>query len=309
MADFCPKIHICETFDPYTNLATDEYVLNNPHGVFLIFYVNSPSVIIGKNQNALAECDTEKMREQDVKLVRRMSGGGAVYHDTDNLNFSFIMPHEVYNVERQLGVILCALQKLGIDAQNSGRNDITVEGKKISGNAFCVKPNAKLHHGTLLIDTDLEKLTSYLNVDDKKLKSKGITSVRSRVTNISEFAPEITLDGVREAIKAEFEAEYGQTEILVFSETEKVQIAKLAKKNRAWEHLFGQSPAYNYEINDRFSCGLVQLLLEVKNGMISGVTLYTDSLDENLPKKVSDLLLDRKFSVEQVYAVMKKLPQ
>lgn len=205
---------LCETNDGWRNLAADEYFLNyiGKDEILLHIYINAPSVIIGKNQNAWRECNLKAMDADGVKLVRRISGGGAVYHDLGNVNFSFIAHRDIYDVPRQMNVILRAVRELGISAEFSGRNDLLAEGRKFSGNAFCVRGEGRQHHGTLLLFADLSKLPGYLNVSDEKLRSKGVSSVRSRVCNLCEFNAQITSDGMIEALKKGFAQEYGAFE-------------------------------------------------------------------------------------------------
>ena len=179
-------IYSAPTGDGWLNLARDGYFLeNNKKGdVILYFYVNKNAVIIGRNQNAWKECSIANMDADGVQLVRRHSGGGAVFHDNGNLNFSFITDEKHYDLNRQMRVILNAVSKLGLKAELSGRNDITVDGKKFSGNAFSLAKGNRSHHGTILVNADLTKLSNYLCVSKEKMRSKGIDSVRARVCNI-----------------------------------------------------------------------------------------------------------------------------
>ena len=175
--------------DPYFNMALDEYVVKHldPSNDYFYFYINRPTVVIGRNQNTIEEVNLDYVKEHDIIVVRRMSGGGAVYHDMGNINFSFVVDYrkEDFNsMERFAKAIVKALSKFGIMAEFTGRNDITIDRKKFSGNAQYVTRNRILHHGTLLFDSDLSVLSKALNVKPEKIKSKGIKSVKSRVTNI-----------------------------------------------------------------------------------------------------------------------------
>ncbi|MGC4020145.1 MAG: lipoate--protein ligase [Muricomes sp.] len=185
--------------DPYENLAVEEYLLNQckENQCILYLWQNRRTIVIGRNQNAWKECLVEKLENEGGHLVRRLSGGGAVYHDTGNLNFTFLVRKENYDVDRQLEVILKAVRKLGVHAEKSGRNDILAEGKKFSGNAFYEKSGRCYHHGTLMLNVDIGDLSKYLTVSKEKLQSKGVDSVKSRVTNLKEFAPDITLDALK----------------------------------------------------------------------------------------------------------------
>ena len=192
-------IYSAPTGDGWLNLARDGYFLeNNKKGdVVLYFYVNKNAVIIGRNQNAWKECSIANMDADGVQLVRRHSGGGAVFHDNGNLNFSFITDEKHYDLNRQMRVILNAVSKLGLKAELSGRNDITVDGKKFSGNAFSLAKGNRSHHGTILVNADLTKLSNYLCVSKEKMRSKGIDSVRARVCNICELSSGLTVEALR----------------------------------------------------------------------------------------------------------------
>ncbi|MBR5295477.1 MAG: lipoate--protein ligase, partial [Clostridia bacterium] len=180
-------VYISETKNAHENMAMDEWFLDHvgDDELILLLYQNENAVIIGKNQNPWVECDLEKMKEDGVQLARRVSGGGAVYHDLGNINFSFIAGKNRYDLESQLSLIMTAVQSLGIPCEFSGRNDILTDGKKFSGNAFADRKGKKMHHGTLLVSSDLGRLSRYLTVDPKKIASKGIASVRSRVCNLT----------------------------------------------------------------------------------------------------------------------------
>ena len=187
---------------PYRNLAMEEYMTNHvPDGTCILFlWQNRHTVVIGRNQNCWKECRVNFLEEEGGYLVRRLSGGGAVFHDLGNLNFTFIVRKTDYDVERQLQVILEAVRRLGIQAEKTGRNDITVEGRKFSGNAFYQTGDCCYHHGTLLVHADKENMSRYLNVPREKLASKGVSSVKSRVANLDEFCPGLTVDRVKAAL-------------------------------------------------------------------------------------------------------------
>ena len=186
------KIIRTDNTDPYVNLATEEFLtMNAEEGVVTLFlWQNAHTVVIGRNQNPWRECDVEAIKRDGVYLARRMSGGGAVYHDLGNLNFTFIARDGLYDVSRQTGVILRACRLLGIDAEKTGRNDLTVDGRKFSGHAYYSSHSYNYHHGTIMMDVRGDDLTRYLNVPESKLKSKGVASVRSRVTNLREHVDE-----------------------------------------------------------------------------------------------------------------------
>ncbi len=192
-----------QVIDPSVNLAIEEYLLRNFSGddEILLFYINEPSIIIGRNQNTLEEINHEYVDAHNIHVVRRLSGGGAVYHDLGNLNFSFIAhnrPENVHNFKKFTGPVVQVLRQMGVSAEMSGRNDILVEGRKVSGNAQYISGKRMFSHGTLLFDSDLSCVAEALNVKMSKITSKGLKSVRSRVANISEFLSEpITLEQFR----------------------------------------------------------------------------------------------------------------
>ena len=195
-------LYMSPTGDGWKNLAADEWFLDHlpEDTVLLYFYINDNAVIIGKNQNPWRECDLTAMEQDGVQLVRRVSGGGAVYHDGGNLNFSFIASRTRYDEQKQFELILQAVRSLGIACEFSGRNDLLAEGRKFSGNAFCHRgPNCQ-HHGTLLVDADMGRLQRYLKPDPRKLRAKGVASVRSRVCNLKELCPGLTAEAVRRAV-------------------------------------------------------------------------------------------------------------
>ena len=200
-----------DSFDPYENLALEELLLEScGRGVCILYlWQNQKTVVIGRNQNAWAECRTEELKQAGGKLARRLSGGGAVFHDLGNLNFTFVVGKEDYHIPRQLEVILRALRRLGIPAEKSGRNDLLAEGKKFSGNAFYEQGDTWYHHGTLMVDVDKDSLTRYLTVSKEKLESKGVASVRSRVANLREFKPDLTVEELKNALVSALEEVYG----------------------------------------------------------------------------------------------------
>ena len=197
--------------DPYKNLALEEYLLDNVTEDECILYLwqNEKTVVVGRNQNPWKECLIKDLGQDQGRLVRRLSGGGAVYHDLGNLNFTFLVTKDNYNVAKQLDVIIKAVNNLGIPAIKSGRNDIIVEEKKFSGNAFYSTGDKCYHHGTILVDVDMPSLSKYLNVSKAKLKSKGVDSVKSRVANLIEYRHDLTIDRLKTELIVGFGKAYG----------------------------------------------------------------------------------------------------
>ena len=300
---------VSDSHDGWQNLAQDEYILDHVKSgeIYLYIYINADSVIIGKNQNAWKECNLSAMEKDKVKLVRRISGGGAVFHDIGNVNFSFITSEEIYDVERQLGVILNAMRELGIPAEFTGRNDLTADGKKFSGNAFCGRGIGRQHHGTLLIDTDLTRLSNYLQVSELKIRSKGINSVRSRVCNLKEFNPDLTTENIIEKLKTAFAKEYGEPEMLCFDEKAKEEIASLYEKQASWEWRLGQAPVFDYEQHTRFSWGESQLFLDMRDAVIKKAVFYTDALDTALSEEIPQALLGKRFTGSEIAGALQTI--
>ena len=279
--------YVSPSKDGWQNLAMDEWFLDTmqPDDVLLYFYVNQNAVIVGKNQNPWKECSLPAMERDGVQLVRRISGGGAVYHDEGNLNFSFIAGKERYDVHRQLEVILKAVRSFGIDCEFSGRNDLLADGKKFSGSAFCARGELRQHHGTLLLDADLGKLQNYLNPDPKKLRAKGVDSVRSRVENLR-----IDRSAMLAAIRAAFEDQYGKVEDLALSAEDLAQVLPYYEKQRSWDWRMGKTPAFDLELSERFAWGGIDLQLTLKDGRVQEAKVFSDAMDADLPEQVAKKL-------------------
>lgn len=297
-------LYVSQSGDGWRNLAADEYFLEhlNPEDMLLHVYVNRSAVIIGRGQNPWAECRLDAMERDGVQLVRRISGGGAVFHDEGNLNFSFITGETAYDVPRQLGVIASALRSLGIACEFSGRNDLLSGGRKFSGNAFCKRKGVCQHHGTLLVHADLARLQHYLNVDPRKLQSKGVKSVRSRVCNLSEIIPGLSCEAVLEALKEAFAAEYGGYAQLPEPDAEAV--APYIQKQTSAQWRLGETPRFDVEIENRFAWGNVQLLLTLRKGRVADVRAFTDALDENLSDEIAARLAGAEYGSETIAAAL-----
>ncbi|HLS22673.1 MAG TPA: lipoate--protein ligase [Pseudogracilibacillus sp.] len=271
--------------DPYINLALEEYVLRNfgEKDTFLLFYINEPSIIIGKNQNSIEEINRDYVEKNNIKVVRRLSGGGAVYHDEGNLNFSFITKDDgdsFHNFAKFTEPVVKALNKLGVPAELVGRNDLLVEGRKISGNAQFFTQGRMFSHGTLMFNSEIEHVVEALNVSEEKIKSKGIKSIRSRVANIAEYLEEeMTMDQFKEHILLSiFDVERVEdvpTYELTEEDWEKVhEISR--NRYQKWEWNYGKSPAYNVQASHKFPSGLLDVRLDVKKGIIENCKIYGD---------------------------------
>ncbi len=269
--------------DPRINLAIEEYALKNLdiNETYLLFYINEPSIIIGKNQNTIEEINTDYVDRNGIHVVRRLSGGGAVYHDLGNLNFSFITKDDgesFHNFRKFTEPVVAALQKLGVNAMLSGRNDLEVEGRKISGNAQFSTKGRMFSHGTLMLNSEIENVVSALKVKKDKIESKGIKSVRSRVANISEFLTEkISIEEFRSLLLKNIFG--GQDEIseYILTEEDWEKIHQLSKERyQNWDWNYGKSPKFNLQHSHRFPVGSVDVRLEVIKGKIENCKIYGD---------------------------------
>lgn len=302
-------IYSAPTGDGWLNLARDGYFLeNNKKGdVILYFYVNKNAVIIGRNQNAWKECSIANMDADGVQLVRRHSGGGAVFHDNGNLNFSFITDEKHYDLNRQMRVILNAVSKLGLKAELSGRNDITVDGKKFSGNAFSLAKGNRSHHGTILVNADLTKLSNYLCVSKEKMRSKGIDSVRARVCNICELSSGLTVEALRRLVIESFIEEYGAASEYVFDGTALAEVEERRERLASWEWRFGKTPQFDFETDKRFSFGDTQIYFNLRDGVIRETKVYSDCLDTELTTEIENALTGVHFRKEEIKAALSKM--
>lgn len=270
--------------DPRINLAIEEYALKTmdvDKDSFFLFYINEPSIIIGKNQNTIEEINTDFVESNGIHIVRRLSGGGAVYHDLGNLNFSFITKDDgdsFRNFKKFTQPIVDALKEMGVDAELSGRNDILAEGRKISGNAQFSTKGRMFSHGTLMFDTEIDAVVSALKVRKDKIESKGIKSIRSRVANIMEFLEEpITIENFRLTLLHSIFGGEEQVKTIELTEEDWTNIHALSKERYAnWEWNYGKSPAFNMSHSERFPTGGIDVRLQVKNGVIEDAHIYGD---------------------------------
>lgn len=273
-----------QSYDPWYNLSLEEYLLDNVKNDEIILYLwqNDNTVVIGRNQNAWKECAWQQLEDDGGRLARRLSGGGAVYHDLGNLNFTFIMCQEHYSIEKHHRVIMDALAKFDVRAEFSGRNDMLIDGKKFSGHAYYTNKNKMYHHGTLMVSSDLEKLGYYLKPSEKKIKSKGIDSIRSRVTNITDANSSVTVDELKKSMEESFCRLYGGECTNEVYEPNMEPVKKLYEKYSSWEWRFGQSPEFDISYSERFPWGEVEFLFTLKNGKIIKSAVYTDAMDTEL---------------------------
>ena len=274
--------------DPRLNLALEEHVLRHrfPGEECLLFYVNEPSIIIGRNQNTIEEIDPDAVEARGIHVVRRISGGGAVYHDLGNLNFSFIAPYAKQRFNRYEAFtrpVVMVLRELGVPAELGGRNDLVADGRKISGNAQFVTGDRMFSHGTVLVDTDLDVMPTVLTPKPGKIESKGHKSVRSRVVNISEFLDEpMTADELRGRLLEGIFGDPEPSERLELTEDDWAAVRNLAEtKYGTWEWNIGKSPPCNVSRAERFPFGEIDVRIDVQEGRIAGVRFFGDFIGLN----------------------------
>ena len=290
------QAYISDSLDPYTNLATETWLSGNtPSGCCTLYlWRNDNTVVIGRNQNPWAECRCELLEREGGHLARRQSGGGAVYHDSGNLNFTFLCDEEDMDIARNMRVIAAACRLAGIDVTVSGRNDILAGGRKFSGNAFYHAGGRAYHHGTLLIRTDTERMRRYLTPSKAKLEAKGVKSVRGRVINLVELAPDLTGDRMTDYMLTAAEEVFGMPPT-PFGTVDADAIAHLAAKYGSWEYLYGAQPPFTAACEGQFAWGHAELRLLVARGVLEDVQMYTDALDWTLPEQVRNALVGCRF--------------
>ncbi len=296
---------------PQFNLAAEEYLLKNFQENIFMLWRNEPSIIIGKHQNALAEINFDYVKDNGINVVRRMTGGGAVFHDLGNLNFTFIETHygegkPSMDFRKFTQPILDILQSLGIDARFEGRNDLTIEGKKFSGNAECIHKNRVLHHGTLLFSAQLPDLSAALKVDPAKFNDKSVKSVRSRVTNISEhLSHPLDVTSFKNLVLNHIMEMYEEARLYHFTEEDLKGINHLkATKYDTYEWNFGQSPAYNFRKVVKTSGGFVEFDLLVDRGLIQSARIFGDFFSLSDTDEIEAALQGVPHTSESVSAIL-----
>lgn len=270
-----------ESTSPYFNLALEEYILKKFTQECFMLWQNSPSIIVGKNQNSLSEINIDYVREHNIPVVRRLSGGGTVFHDLGNLNFTFIIndaENSFIDFKKFTLPIIEVLQKLSVNAELSGRNDLTIGGKKFSGNAQYKFKHKLLHHGTLLFTSNITDLTSALKVDPSKFEGKGIKSVESRVTNISEHLKQpLGIVEFKQMILSHIQASHKEFSFYELTPRAIDAVNRMVKeKYSTWEWNFGSSPAYNLTNRRKFAGGSIEVYLTIINGIIKEIKIYGD---------------------------------
>ncbi|MBL0866917.1 lipoate--protein ligase A [Pectobacterium carotovorum] len=311
------RLLISDSYDPWFNLAVEECIFRQMPATQRVLFLwrNAETVVIGRAQNPWKECNTRRMEEDGIKLARRSSGGGAVFHDLGNTCFTFMAGKPEYDKSVSTQIVLDALSSLGLKASASGRNDLVVETadgvRKVSGSAYRETKDRGFHHGTLLLNADLSRLADYLNPDVKKLQAKGITSVRSRVANLVELLPSADHQVICQAVTQSFFDYFGeQCEPEIISPSAHPDLPGFSEqfaRQSSWEWNFGQAPDFSHLLDNRFIWGGVELHFDVERGVIVRAQIYTDSLNPAPLEALASALQGTAYRLEALAAACQAL--
>ncbi len=296
--------------DAYFNIATEEYLLKHKKEDVFLLYINNPAIIVGKFQNTLAEINRDYVEKNGIKVVRRLSGGGAVYHDQGNLNFSFHMPYQgedFADFKKFTRPVVDLLNEMDVPAELKGRNDLVVDGKKFSGNAKMVYKDKLLQHGTILFDSHMKILADALKVNPLKFKDKAVKSARARVTNLVEYLPDdISMQSFEEKLVQYITSLYPQAEEYRLTEEEMKAVKKLAdEKYSTWEWNYGSSPEYNFNKGIKTSAGYIEFHLDVHGGIIKNAKVFGDFFASKPIGEFEQQLVGRKHHSQDLKAFLK----
>lgn len=307
------NIFISKVHNPAFNLAFESYLLKNNTPDTMIFYLwqNDKTIVIGRHQNPYKECDLEKVKRDNVTVIRRSSGGGAVYHDLGNLNFTFIAGENVYDVDRQCGVIVDALKDFGLKCEVSGRNDMTIEGAKFSGHAYMNHEEMYCHHGTLLVIADLKILSEYLTVSDLKFKSKGVDSVRSRVVNLCEIhsgigSGKLNVETLKDVLIKTFLREYPYVSKIeqIGYEFDHPDLIETMQRFETWDWNISESLEFDISYDTKFRWGMMELSLKCTNGVISDCDINSDCILEEDFEQLKSSLIGTAFEKKEMLKIV-----
>jgi lipoate-protein ligase A len=301
------RVIISKEVNPYYNLSLEEELFRNikPKEIILYLWQNENTVVIGRNQNPYKECNLDYMKEKNITLARRISGGGAVFHDLGNVNFTFITKEIDGNLDRQLKVIKDAVEGYGFKVEFSGRNDLLLNNKKFSGHAFYCEDGNYFHHGTLMIDVDITKLEKVLTPSKLKLKSKGIESVKSRVINLIELYNELTVENLMQSLVSSFKNIYGDFECIDIYNMNGY-VPKLYDKYSSKMWNYGESPQYDIVLEEKIAIGNIDINLRVESGKIVEAKIFSDTLEYIDLKNIEEKLIDVIFSREKVIKLIEE---
>ncbi len=296
--------------DAYFNIASEEFLLNKyPEEEIFLLYVNAPSIIVGKFQNTLAEINLDYVNKNNIKVVRRMSGGGAVYHDLGNLNFSFhslLGNDDFMDFSTFTQPVIDLLNGLQVPAKLEGRNDLVVDGKKFSGNAKLVRNGKMIQHGTILLHSEMKVLSEALKVNPLKFKDKAVKSTRARVTNLINYLPEnTTTESLKQKLIEQMQKGNEITKIHHLDEKEVAEIEKLAQdKYSTWGWNFGFSPAYNFNKAIKVSAGFIELHMDVKKGVIQKIKIFGDFFASTPIEELEKRFIGEKHDIENIQRIL-----
>lgn len=297
------KYLINNSTDPYFNLAFDEYCLENipSEEPYFFLWRNRPAVIIGLNQNAYSEVNLDYLNSHGITLARRVTGGGAVYHDLQNMNYTIIGR----NPSPQ--PMVDALRSLGVPAELTGRNDIFVEGRKVSGYARRVSHDQEIIHGTLMYDVDLDTLTHVLDTQGSKMQAKGISSVKSRVANLKEYLPQFkSLDELQAALQEILSAGDGQ---MPLSAEQVAEVRRQAdEKFSTWDFIYGHSHEADFRCKAKLSCGTVEVDIRVDRGLIARLDFSGDFLFDTPAQELAAKMTGLRYAPAEVKAFLATQP-
>lgn len=302
-----------ESTDPYFNIAADEYILKYIKEDCFMLWRNDNAIIVGKFQNTLSEINYEYVKEHNISVVRRLSGGGAVYHDLGNLNFSFTQSGKdtsLSDFEKFTRPIIEVIRSLGIDARFEGKNDLVIDGRKFSGNAAHIYNNKILHHGTILFASEMRNISEALRINPVKYIDKAVKSIPKRVTNISEhLKTQISLEEFTRKLMDHVLANYLDARLYKFTEEDKRKIQKLRdEKYATYEWNFGKSPEYNFKKVVRTKGGLLEMNLEVKNGIIEKAKIFGDFFSEKGIEDIEQALINIHHEEKNLRDILSKYP-
>ncbi len=289
--------------DPYHNLAVEKHLMDTlPEDTAILYlWQNQHTIVIGRNQNPWAECKVEVFLQSGGRIARRLSGGGAVYHDLGNLNFTFIVPKTEFDIPRQLSVVATAVSAFGIQAELSGRNDLNAQGRKFSGNAYYKAGSSAYHHGTLLVDCNMDAMTHYLTVDEKKLQHRGVKSVPARVVNLKSIQPDMGITDMQEAMYYAFGRVYKhQPAMLDEYMLDGPTLERLAEQFAENDWVYPAALPYGFSVSEQFPWGGVTVKLLVDGGIIRQAKIFTDAMEASLFLRIEQALAGSPYLISAI---------